>query len=358
MAWRGGIDLTKLRRRSLKKRHRGGVMMTRSVWRAVGDSCLVSLMVVMLWGLPAWPQSSAGVPPEIAAQLRAIGPTLDPPAVAKIYGPLQAQAPRDGVKRTNDISYGPNERHRLDVYEPAERRNQPMPVLIFIHGGAFVAGDKSSPNSPFYDNIGYYFSCHGVVTINATYRLAPKNPWPAGVQDVAAVVKWARENVARYGGDNSRIFLMGHSAGAAHVAAYAFMKELQPKEGTGLAGVIVVSGAYDPALEELARKAFTGGAPNKPNQAYYGTDTSLYRVRSILMNLSGPPVRTMVVYAELDMLGMQVEGGSLFTALCRRDGQCPELLWLRDHDHLSEVFAINTSDESLAKPVLEFMRGQ
>ena len=332
--------------------------MTRSMRRAATYSCILGLMGLTLWGLPAWAQSSSGVPPEIAAQLRAIGPTLDPPAVGKLYGPLQAQAPKDGVKRTNNIAYGPNERHRLDVYEPAQRPAQPMPVLIFIHGGAFVGGDKSSPNSPFYDNIGCYFSRHGVVTINATYRLAPKNPWPAGAEDVAAVVKWAKENAGRYGGDSGRIFLMGHSAGAAHVAAYAFMKELQPKEGTGLAGAIVVSGVYDPALEELARKAFTNGAPNKPNQAYYGTDTALYPARSILLNLSGSRVRSMVVYAELDMLGMQVEGGALFTALCRRDGRCPDLLWLRDHNHLSEVFAVNTPDESLALPVLEFVRGQ
>jgi acetyl esterase len=332
--------------------------MARSTRRGARDSCILGLMALMLWGAPAWAQSSGGVPPEIAAQLRAIGPTLDIPAVAKLYVPLQAQAPKDGVKRTNDIAYGPNARHRLDVYEPAARSTEPMPALIFIHGGGFVGGDKSSPNSPFYGNVGYYFARHGVVTINATYRLAPKDPWPAGAEDVAAVVKWARANVAQYGGDSRRIFLMGQSAGAAHVAAYAFMKVLQPKEGSGLAGVIVVSGAYDPVLEEYARNAFTGGGPNKPNQAYYGLDTALYPERSILMNLSAPPIRTMVVYAELDMLGMQIEAGALFAALCRRDRQCPELLWLRDHDHLSEVFAINTSDESLAKPVLEFVRGQ
>ena len=332
--------------------------MTRAMRREGRDLCILGLMAIMLWGLPAWAQPSGGVPPEIAAQLRAIGPVLDPAAVGKLYIPLQARAPRDGVKRTNDLAYGPDERHRLDVYEPAERPAQPMSVLIFIHGGAFVGGNKSSPNSPFYDNIGYWFSRRGIVTINATYRLAPENPWPAGAKDVAAVVKWARENVGHYGGDSRRIFLMGHSAGAAHVAAYAFMKGLQPKEGTALAGVILVSGAYDPALEDSARKAFTGGAASKPNQAYYGSDTTLYPERSILLNLSGSPVRTMVVYAELDMVMMQVEAGALFAALCRRDGQCPELLWLRGHDHMSETYAINTPDESLAKPVLEFMRGR
>ena len=315
----------------------------------------VSLLAVLLSCPPAWAQ---GVPVEIAAQLRASGPVLNVPQALKLYVPLQAAAPKEGVKRTNDIAYGAAERHRLDVYEPAARPAVPAPVLIFIHGGAFVAGNKSTPGSPFYDNIGYYFARNGVVTINATYRLAPKDPWPAGASDIGAVVKWTQENAGRFGGDGRRIFLMGHSAGAAHAAAYAFMKGLQPKEGAGLSGVILVSGVYDPTLEEKMPVAFLGGVPGNPNLAYYGPDTRLYPGRSILMNLVGPPVRTMVVYAELDMVMMQIEAGALFTALCRRDGRCPDLLWLRDHDHMSEVFSVNTPDESLGRPVLDFIRGR
>ncbi len=227
----------------------------------------------------------AGVPAEIAARLRASGPVLNVAQALKLYIPLQAAAPKEGVKRTNDIAYGPAERHRLDVYEPAPRPAGPAPVLIFIHGGAFAAGNKSTPGSPFYDNIGYYFARHGVLTINATYRLAPKDPWPAGAADIGAVVRWARENADTFGGDSGRIFLMGHSAGATHAAAYAFMKGLHPKEGTGLLGVILVSGIYDPALEESIPAAFLGGVPGNPNRAYYGPDTKLYPERSILPNL-------------------------------------------------------------------------
>lgn len=53
-----------------------------------------------------------------------------PPAAGKLHVPLQAQAAKNGVKRANNIAYGPNERHRLDVYEPAQRPAQPMPVPI------------------------------------------------------------------------------------------------------------------------------------------------------------------------------------------------------------------------------------
>ena len=161
-----------------------------------------------------------------------------------------------------------------------------------------MAGNKSTPGSPFYDNIGYYFARHGVLTINATYRLAPKDQWPAGAVDVGAIVRWARENAGHYGADSGRIFLMGHSAGATHSAAYASMKGLQPQEGAGLAGVILVSGIYDPAVEESMPVAFLGGVPGSPNRAYYGADKKLYQERAILSNLTGAPVRTMIVYAE------------------------------------------------------------
>ena len=320
--------------------------------------CVLCFMAVLFSGAGAWGQAAGGVPPEIASRLRASGPVLDVAQALKICVPLQKAAPKGGVKRTNDIAYGPAERNRLDVYEPAVRPAVPMPVLVFIHGGAFVAGNKSTPGSPFYDNIGYYFARYGVLTINATYRLAPNDKWPADAVDVGAIVRWAGENAGHYGADSGRIFLMGHSAGATHSAAYASMKGLQPQEGAGLASVILVSGIYDPAVEESMPVAFLGGVPGSPNRAYYGADKKLYQERAILSNLTGAPVRTMIVYAELDMLTMQVEAGAMYTALCRRDGRCPELLWLRDHDHMSEVFAINTADESLARPVLDFIKGR
>src|SRR3546814_12572333 len=68
-----------------------------------------------------------------------------------------------------DIAYGSEERHRLDVY-PHDKAN--APVLLFLHGGGFVGGDKSG-DPLFYGNVGRYFATHGFLTILANYRLAP-----------------------------------------------------------------------------------------------------------------------------------------------------------------------------------------
>ena len=86
---------------------------------------------------------------------------------------------------------------------------------------------------------------NGFVGVNTTYRLAPASPWPAGAEDLASVVQWVTEKIAERGGDPARIYLMGQSAGAVHVASYVSHPEFHRVKGGGLAGAILVSGIYD-----------------------------------------------------------------------------------------------------------------
>jgi len=276
------------------------------------------------------------------------------PAVAKLYTPLQAEAPHDGVKRTADVHYGPDERQRLDVYEPTTHPAKPMPVLVFIHGGGFVRGDKSSAGSPFYDNIGYYFARHGVLAVLATYRLAPAHPWPSGARDVGAAIHWTRDNAEKFGGDRHRIVLWGHSAGAAHAAAYAFDARFQLPTPPRMAGLILMAGVYDPVLEtEGAQQLHSNG---DSNQAYYGQDVKSYAAKAPIRHMTAPSLPVMLIVSELDPPMMHVETGLLFGALCQRDHHCPALVTPRDHDHISEAYAINTPDESVSGPALAFIQ--
>jgi acetyl esterase len=299
--------------------------------------------------LPALAQEN-GPPADIAAELRALGPVIDPPTVMKLYRPLLADQPTDGVKVTQDISYGADERNRLDLYEPEIKPAGPMPVLIFVHGGGFTGGGKY-----YHTNIGYYFARHGILTINMTYRLAPKAKWPAGAEDVGLGLAWARANAAAHGGDPERIVLMGHSAGAAHIAAYTLTEDLHPASGPSPAGIILISGTYDVALEYSAAAELGLSWWNKLAASYYGTDSTAYPHQSIVRRLAARKLAVMLVYAELDPPWMQIEAGEFFTALCERTKSCPALVWLAGHDHMSEVAAFNTPDDSLAAPVLSFL---
>src|SRR6185436_6843498 len=135
-------------------------------------------------------------------------------------------ARRDGVTIIRDVKYGPDERHRLDVFAPIAKPARPMPVVIYVHGGGLTGGDKDSPGTPaagiIYSNVGTYFAQNGMVGINATYRLIPNVSYPGGAEDTAAMVRWARANVAKHGGDPDAIFLMGHSAGGTLVGGYLY----------------------------------------------------------------------------------------------------------------------------------------
>jgi triacylglycerol lipase len=183
------------------------------------------------------------MPEDIAWKLLEIGRVIDVPKTAAIYAPLQQKEPYAGVKVERDVKYGPADRNLLDVFTP-ETNSSARPVLIYIHGGGFVRVNKRGPDSPFFDNVMSWAVKNGFVGVNATYQLAPLAAWPAGTEDVAAVVAWVSGKIGERGGDPARIYLMGHSAGAVHVANYVSHPEFHKVRDGGLAGAVMVSGIY------------------------------------------------------------------------------------------------------------------
>jgi triacylglycerol lipase len=285
----------------------------------------------------------AQMPPDVAERVKAIGPVIDPPKTAAIYAPFQQKEPYAGVQVLRDLKYGPEARHALDVFIP-DGGAGPRPVLMFVHGGAFVAGNKRAPGSPFYDNIMLAAAREGIIGVNMTYRLAPQHKWPAGASDVGLAVKWVREVIGRYGGDPRHVYLMGHSAGAVHVASYLAFPEHQRVGGTGVAGAILVSGLY----------AFEGVKPDSRELAYFGDKAGTAEVSS-LPGLLATPTPLLVAYAALDPQNFIEQAQLLKELRCVR-GKCPRFVQLKDHSHMSEVYAINTADRSLAGPIVEFVK--
>ena len=256
------------------------------------------------------------IAPEIEAQLQAIGPVVAPPPTAALFAPLQQREPYAGVRVTRSIAYGPDPRHLLDVFVPADA-TAPRPVLVFVHGGAFTAGNRRTGDGPFYDNIMLWAVKHGMVGVNMTYRLAPQFTWPAAQEDIARALTWMRRDVASMGGDPGRIVLMGHSAGAAHVAQYIGHPRFHVAPGGGVAGAIIVSGLFDTTTAER----------NPPLQAYFGTDAGTYAERSALPGLVASKVPMLLAYAELDPADFQRQAVQARDALCKA-GSCPPLIKL------------------------------
>ncbi len=166
---------------------------------------------------------------------------------------LNAIAPGAGIAVTTDLAYGEGPRRKLDIYRP-DRLN--APVVIFIYGGSWKSGDRS-----MYRFVGGAFASRGFVVVVPDYRIYPDVAYPAFIDDAAAAVAWTKANIAEYGGDPRRIFLVGHSAGA-HIAAMltldkAFLAHVGMDPDRDIVGMIGLAGPYDflplndPVLETI-----------------------------------------------------------------------------------------------------------
>jgi acetyl esterase/lipase len=285
------------------------------------------------------------MPEELVWKLLELGPAIDGPSTAKIYAPLQEKEPYQGIKVERDVKYGAADRNLLDVFTPASA-SQPRPVLIFVHGGAFVAGDRREPRTPFFDNIMLWAVRNGFVGVNMTYRLAPQAKWPAGAEDIGSAVQWVANNIGGHGGDPARIYLMGHSAGAVHVASYVSHPEFYKVKGSGVAGAIMVSGLYDLTAMQLG----------DPERAYFGADPSRYAGESSLQGLATTSIPLMIVAAEMDPAIFLRQFELLKDATCKTASGCTRALILPQHSHMSEVYSINTEDTRLTDQILDFVK--
>jgi acetyl esterase/lipase len=120
--------------------------------------------------------------------------------------------PRD-MQLVKNAVYGPLPRQRLDVWRMS---TTPLhaPVVLYVHGGSWIMGDKREQGRPML----HEFVRRGWIAVVPNYRLAPRHPWPAQIQDVTRALGWVKKNIATYGGDPERVVVSGGSAGG-HLAA-------------------------------------------------------------------------------------------------------------------------------------------
>lgn len=144
--------------------------------------------------------------------------------------------------RITSETYDPSRQLALDVHRPARAVAAP-PVVVFVHGGSWRHGDREG-----YRFVGQRLAHAGALVLVPDYRKAPGHAFPDFMYDTARAVAWARDNAARLGGDPSRVFVMGHSAGAHMVALLATDRRylasvgIEPRD---LAGVVALAGPYD-----------------------------------------------------------------------------------------------------------------
>jgi acetyl esterase/lipase len=283
---------------------------------------------------------------DVAAQVKALGRGVNPPATALIYVPrMLDKEPYASVRVQRDIAYGSDARNLLDVFIPTTASSAPRKVLLFVHGGAFTRGDRRAPGSPFYDNVMLWAAKNNMIGVNMTYRLAPKDTWPAAQQDIGQAVRWIHANMAVQGGDLKQVYLMGHSAGAAHVASYVAHEPSHLVSGSGVAGAMMLSGIFKLAA----------GLEDTAAVTYYGSDPVTYPERLAQNGLLKTRVPLWMGYAEFDPLSFELQFNNMKDALCSA-GRCPSTQIFAGHGHMSELYSINSDDKVVSDALMAFIK--
>ena len=246
------------------------------------------------------------------------------------------------VEVVHDLAYGPHERHLLDVHTARYRHDAgPTPVVMYVHGGGFVRGDREGSR-----NVAEYFASLGLVGINATYRLAPEAKFPDGAQDVGAAVAWAKDHIGEYGGNPNQIIVIGKSAGAAHVATYAFRPDVLAPGTPAPAGVVLISGTYGTDTTNAS----------DGRVAYFGEDLSRWPQASTLGNVRRGDLPVMMSASEFDNPGTVRSLVALANELTLEHGRVPRIVQLIGHNHYSPNPSIGTQDTQLSAEILQFIR--
>ena len=362
--------------------------------------------------------TSAQVPANVEAELRKIGQIVDPACTAKLYRPMMPQndfntywppdAPQPktttpiypGVTIVRDQSFGTNPKDVLDILV-GEKGGDKRPVVMYVPGGA---GNKLEQQvregNAFYDNIGRWATKNGMVGV--LVQRHPGQNWDDGGRDLSMAVDWVHDNIAKYKGDPNHIVIWAHSAGNGPLGVYIGHAD-RWKNGVQVKGAIFMSGNPVPGVGGApGGGAGRGpGGPGAAGAAQPGVACGLSgaSMTSDSGKISGPGgftspaagqgrggpgrggqltpeqqaerdnlpgfkksnVKIALAYAELDpgVMNAQMPANTvaLHDELCKLGkDHCPEMWMLTGESHMSEVFSLDTSDQTVAKPVLKFVK--
>ncbi len=222
-----------------------------------------------------------------------------------------------------------------DLYLPEGRSN--VPVVLFIHGGGWRAGDKTPDG---FDRFVRVFVRQGMAVVSINYRLSPKVKHPAHIEDVAQAYAWIQREGRTHGLDPSRVWLAGHSAGA-HLAALlaldpSYLQKVQVP-ASAIKGVIAISGVYD-----LGDFPEPGVVPTRMEQGF-GTDRALLRSASPAMHVgrqgAPAPPPFLITFTDDDIFGL-AEQAKTFYALFQQHNLPVQLVEIPSRTHLNVVSGI------------------
>lgn len=267
-----------------------------------------------------------------------MGTALGPEVLSRcraLFDAEQAELAARVTPAASDLTYGPDRRHLLDIYTP--QGTGPWPVVVFVHGGGFVLGDKAAdgwPNAA----LGRWAAEQGLLGAVINYRLAPSHMWPAGSEDVIAAVDWLRANVGEFGGDAERIVLIGTSAGAVHISG-----AIKLRPDLAVRGAVLLSGLY-------------GYTPPDPKDERYFGDPRDYPERCPKEAIAATSLPLFIAAAEFDPPRFQTEFFGLMRERLENHGRMPRGYIAAGHNHYTMAMHLGTDDERLSREIASFIK--
>jgi acetyl esterase/lipase len=303
------------------------------------------LCCILLVTLPGIMVASAEDSVESSVYLVKVGLYADNPTLP-VTAPDEAKS-CEGVTFSRSLRYGESEENVLDVAssESVVGLPVPLPVLLFVAGESFSTKNAAvDSQAPTQDMAVCFAARHGMVGVQMSYRLAPADTWPSGARDVAAATAWLHQNVDLFGGNRDEIVVVGYSVGAFHVASLLAHTEFQISDSE-VAAAVLLSGIYRPSADASAEE-----------KAYFGTDTSLYDLRSVFPGILHIETPLLLAWSTQDPPRLVAEGETLKQSLCNSATHCPRTTVLDHRGTLASVFASDTSDGGLAQSMMELVR--
>ncbi|KAL5363012.1 Alpha/Beta hydrolase protein [Aspergillus floccosus] len=273
-------------------------------------------------------------------------------ACEKFFEERQAAEPAPSLLDIEKaVRYGPDSRHRLDIYWKAPQDDShKIPVVVYFHGGGFRAGDNDiSPH--IHSNIAKYFATHGTVAVLATYRLLPEAQYPSGIEDATSALAWIKSHIETYGGNPEQIFVLGQSAGGAHLAMALFSGALE-KHGVIPRGMLLQSAPLWYDLSQARRRANM--------VAYYATEDDDEILSKSALGLfggykgeGGPELFLSV--GEFDSEEIARGNLMLLEKYVKKVKRMPRFEVLMGHNHISYALALGLEGDEVGPRVLAWI---
>ncbi len=276
-------------------------------------------------------------------------------ALSLVAATLSAQVPKlpdapEGARTSKDVSYGPHERNKLDITVP--KSDKPLPLVIWVHGGGWEAGDKAL-------NPGVVLLSQGYAVASINYRYSKQAVFPAQLHDCKAAVRYLRDNATKYNLDPNAFGVWGASAGGHLVALLGTTGDVPDLEGDAKtktsSKVQAVCDWFGPT--DLVKLAPMSGASSPITKLLGGSTTDkadLATLANPITHITKTDAPFLTFHGDADKL-VPVSQSELLHAALTKAGVESEFVLLKGADHGGREFQVQVGNAENRKKLLAFL---